>query len=58
VRDFNFFLFTYSPEKPQKIVDLFLIITYKHFEPFAVTMELMLVEFMVASSCHVVGLSV
>jgi hypothetical protein len=31
-----FFLFTYSPEKPQEIVGLFLI-TYKHFEPFALT---------------------
>jgi hypothetical protein len=31
-----FSLFTYSLEKPQKIVDIFLI-TYKHFDPFAIT---------------------
>jgi hypothetical protein len=52
--------FSYLPtvqKKQQKIVDLFLI-TYKHFEPFAVTIYLMLIEFVVASSCHVAGLSV
>jgi hypothetical protein len=40
------------------MVDLYLIITYKHFELFAVTIELMPVEFMVASSSCVAGLSV
>jgi hypothetical protein len=50
MRDFNFF--SYLPtvqKKPKNIVDLFLV-TYKYFEPF--------VEFVVASSCRVAGLSV
>jgi hypothetical protein len=51
-----FSLFTYSLEKPQKIVDIFLI-TYKHFDPFAIT-KLVFVEFVVASSCRVAGLSI
>jgi hypothetical protein len=52
--------FSYLPtveKKPTNIVDLFLVI-YKQFEPFAVTILLMLVEFVVASSCCVAGHSV